>query len=261
MASKKTPICRYRYWYAKLLQLYPKRYRERFGEEMKQTFSDLCRERMESGQRLFVFVLWMFFETFAQIIRENIVLMLRQTKSIVRVLLVTGSILLVPLLAMQFTDEVNWNFSDFAAAATLLISAGLMYELVLRASGNVAYRAGGGLAVATALILVWLNLAVGLIGNENNPANLMYGGVLVIAATGALISRFEPQGMARAMLATAVAQALVPVIALIIWQPPLTLGVLGVFALNTIFVMLFIGSAWLFRRASRHRFDAALHDS
>ena len=55
--------------------------------------------------------------------------------------------------------------------------------------------------------------------------------------------------MIRRLLATALAQALVPVIALIIWQPTITLGVLAVFALNGIFVMLFAGSAFLFRRA------------
>jgi hypothetical protein len=68
---------RYRNWYAKLLRLYPKPYRERFAEGMEQTFNDLCRERVKAGQRLFSFALWTFFETSAAIIRENATTIMR----------------------------------------------------------------------------------------------------------------------------------------------------------------------------------------
>jgi len=67
-----TSIRRYRNWYAKLLRFYPKDYRERFGKPMQQTFNDLCRERREAGKGLFGFVLWMFAETSAGVIRENV---------------------------------------------------------------------------------------------------------------------------------------------------------------------------------------------
>jgi hypothetical protein len=62
---------RCRSWYAKLLRLYPKPYRERFGEAMEQTFNDLCRERAKAEKGLAGLVLWTFFETSAAIIREN----------------------------------------------------------------------------------------------------------------------------------------------------------------------------------------------
>ena len=64
-------IVRYRHWYRKLLGFYWRPYRERFAESMEQTFTDLCRERARAGEGLFAFVLWMFVETFAGIIREN----------------------------------------------------------------------------------------------------------------------------------------------------------------------------------------------
>jgi hypothetical protein len=64
-------IARYRRWYRELLRLHPKPYRERFGESMEQTFNDLCRERAETNNGLFGFVLWMFAETFAGIVKEN----------------------------------------------------------------------------------------------------------------------------------------------------------------------------------------------
>ena len=55
-------------------------------------------------------------------------------------------------------------------------------------------------------MLVWINLAVGIIGSEDNPANLMYGGVLAVGVAGAVAARFRPGGMARALAATALAQ-------------------------------------------------------
>jgi len=182
-----------------------------------------------------------------------------QSKSIVRVVLTTAFLLLLPLLAMQFTDEVAWSLADFVVAGALLLGAGFTYELVARKGGHIAYRAAVGLALAAALLLVWMNLAVGIIGSEDDPANLMYLGVLAVGLIGAVIARLEQRGMARALFATALAQALVPVIALIIWKPSITsdasgwgsAGVLGVFGLNAFFVMLFVGSALLFRRAVR----------
>ncbi len=161
-------------------------------------------------------------------------------------------ILLVPLVAMQFTDEVVWDVADFVFAGALLFGAGLTYELVARKAGNIAYRAAVGVAVTAALILVWVNGAVGIIGNEGNPANLMYFGVLAVGIIGALIARFQHNGMARTLFATALAQALVPVIALTIkvtsWGAA---GVFGVLVLNAFFVMLFVVSALLFRKAAR----------
>jgi hypothetical protein len=76
MASEPS-IRRYRNWYAKLLRLYPKPYRERFGEGMEQTFNDLCRERVKAGRGLFSFALWTLFETSAGIIRENATMIVR----------------------------------------------------------------------------------------------------------------------------------------------------------------------------------------
>lgn len=163
---------------------------------------------------------------------------------------IIGAVLLVPLLAMQFTDDVNWGLFDFAAAGALMFGAALAYELVARKGGTLAYRVATGIAVMTALVLVWINLAVGIIGSEDNPANSLYLGVLAVGAIGAGVARLRPRGMARALFGTAFAQALVPVIAMIIWKPDLTPGVWGIVALNTIFALLFVGSALLFRHSA-----------
>lgn len=69
--EREPAIHRCRNWYAKLLRLYPKLFRERFGEGMEQTFNDLCRERVKENRGLFSFAVWVFLETSAAIVREN----------------------------------------------------------------------------------------------------------------------------------------------------------------------------------------------
>jgi uncharacterized membrane protein YoaK (UPF0700 family) len=116
---------------------------------------------------------------------------------------------------------------------------------------NRAYRSAVAVALAAAVILAWLSLGVGVIGDDGDPANLMYFAVLAIGIIGAAIARFQPHGMARALIATAIAQALVAVIALIAGlgypaSPPLEILIL-----NGFFVALFVASALLFRNSAR----------
>lgn len=162
-------------------------------------------------------------------------------------------LLLLPLFAMQVTDQVVWDVADFAFFGALLVGAGVTYELAARKTGNTAYRAAVGVALAAAFILVWVNLAVGVIGTERDDANLMYGGVLAVGIIGAIIARFQPDGMARALFATALAQALVAVIALLAGLGSPWSGPGEILILNGFFVALFVGSAWLFRKAARGR--------
>ena len=80
----------------------------------------------------------------------------------------------------------------------------------------------------------------------------MYVGVLAVGIAGAVIARLRPQGMARALLAMALAQTLVAVIALIAGKHQAAISsVAEIVGLNAMFVALFVGSAWLFRRAAR----------
>ena len=60
--------------YEKLLAFYPQAFREQFAESMRQTFSDLCRERQRQARPIsFGFLFWTFGETFAGIVRENLI--------------------------------------------------------------------------------------------------------------------------------------------------------------------------------------------
>lgn len=117
---------------------------------------------------------------------------------------------------------------------------------------DTAYRFAVGLALTAALLIVWLNAAAGLIGIEDDdPANLLYAGVLAVGFVGALIARLQPRGLARASFATALAQALVGMIALGL---PNTASPVQIVIVHGVFVALFAGAASLFRYAARHGF-------
>jgi hypothetical protein len=108
-----------------------------------------------------------------------------------------------------------------------------------------------GLSIVASILLIWLSLGVGIIGSDGDPANIMYFGVIAVGIIGAIIARGKPLGMARTLIAMALAQALITVIALVgklglPWSGPLELIVL-----NGFFFAMFIGSAWLFQRSAR----------
>jgi hypothetical protein len=77
---------------------------------------------------------------------------------------VTGLFLLAPLVAMQFTTQVTWTAYDFAAAAILLTGTALLFMLALRAFPTRRGRIGAGVALACGMLLVWAELAVGIVG-------------------------------------------------------------------------------------------------
>jgi len=156
-------------------------------------------------------------------------------------------LLLLPWVAMQFTGEVNWGSADFVIFGALLFAGCGTYELTTRMTGNRAYRIGVGIAFAAAFLLVWISLTVGIIGTEGNPANLMFGGVLATGIVGSLLARFRPRGMARALAATALVQALVAAVALLAgWEMEAVI-------LPMFFAALWLASAWLFRKAAQEQ--------
>lgn len=121
--------------------------------------------------------------------------------------------------------------------------------------GQTYYRMGAALAIAAAFLQVWMNLAVGIVGEPDNAQNQGFFGVAVAAAACAFTARFEAEGMVRAMLATAGVQA---VLGLAVATAPITArvepnGVAGVLALSALFTALWLASSWLFRSSARQR--------
>ena len=126
--------------------------------------------------------------------------------------------LLVAPSVMMLREAEGWLWSpfDFAFAAALLYGTAGLIDLAIRRGGSTAYRLGAGLAVLVSFLLIWVNGAVGVIGDEDNPANLMLMGVILIALAGSALARFEAKGMARAMLVAFALTAAIAVAALVL---------------------------------------------
>lgn len=78
---------------------------------------------------------------------------------------IVAFLLLIPFLAMQFTDEVNWSLFDFAVMGILLLSTGILLDLVLRKVKTIQNRLLVGFVVLLAFFLIWAELAVGIFGS------------------------------------------------------------------------------------------------
>jgi len=122
--------------------------------------------------------------------------------------LLAAGLLALPAVAMQFTNEVNWTASDFIFAGGMFAIVGGLFELAARASRNIAYRVAVVLAVACPFLQLWITLAVGIIGSEDNPANWTYVAMVLIAASAAMVSKGDARLLSRAMLVMVAMQAL-----------------------------------------------------
>ena len=90
--------------------------------------------------------------------------MIMKNKRLIGIVITVALLLLIPLIAMQFTDEVNWTLFDFIVAGVLLLATGLMCEFVIRQVNKIEYRIAICLAILAALLLIWAELAVGIFG-------------------------------------------------------------------------------------------------
>lgn len=153
---------------------------------------------------------------------------------------------------LQAAEGWAWGPVDFVVAALLLYGTTGLIDLAIRRSGSLAYKFGVALAMLAALLLVWINGAVGVIGDENNPANLVFAGVILPAVAGSVLARFRARGMARAMLiACALNAAIAAAVPLFGWgadEPP---GTAGLTMLVSGFAAMWGLSAALFARAAR----------
>jgi len=168
--------------------------------------------------------------------------------------LITVLILGIPLVRSLFAGGWGWDIRVFllvGAVGTLLFSIGLTFQMVIRKLGTRAYRLAVGLAVGTTFLLVWGNFVQG--ADAVNPAAFNYFVTPMVGIIGAALARFQPNGMARALFVTALVQALVLAIALVIRNPqvtPWTAAVLRGFGGNAVYILFFVGSALLFRKAA-----------
>ena len=90
--------------------------------------------------------------------------MIKQNKRLIGIVLTVALLLLIPLIAMQFTNEVDWKLPDFAIMGILLLGTGLLCELVMRKVKKAGHRIALCVVILIVLLLTWLELAVGIFG-------------------------------------------------------------------------------------------------
>ncbi len=191
------------------------------------------------------FAIWIAFETMIGIVRENTTRMTQLSRTILRAALVALGLLMVPLVASQVVDGWNWGAGGFVFAYVLFFGTVLAYALIAPKMGAWAYKAGVALALATGLVMGWSNMVH--LSESDNPANLMYFGVLVLGGVGAWLARLEALGLAWALFAMAAVMAALSVIlssaAPVEIETRVAIG-------HGVFVVLFTASGLLFRHAS-----------
>lgn len=95
---------------------------------------------------------------------QNKTHMITKNKRLMGILLTVTLLLMIPLIAMQFSEDVNWSIFDFVVAGVLLLGTGLTCEFVLRKVKKIEYRLAICGAILVVLFLIWAELAVGIFG-------------------------------------------------------------------------------------------------
>lgn len=113
---------------------------------------------------------------------------------------------LAALLSIPAIFRFPWTASDFVIMGILFASVGLGIEFLVRRSGSNAFRLGSVVAVLTAFMTEWVNLAVGMIASEDNPYNLYFMAIPLVVFTAAALVRFEARRTAWIMAGAAAAQ-------------------------------------------------------
>ena len=165
--------------YKWLLKLYPHSFRRDYGEEMKYVFAESLKDAYRLRGPQGVLALWLrtvvdaVTSSISQHLNDqevrasmktDLTTTVMQNKVFAWIALATGLLLLVPLVAMQFSSRVNWTASDFVVMGTLLFGTGSLFVLAARRVER-KYWVAVGFVVGLAFLYLWAELAVGIFTN------------------------------------------------------------------------------------------------
>lgn len=166
-----------KYIYDFILALYPKSYRQEFGAEMKYVFEESLKDAYDSKEyrRIAVFWIKIIQDATQSLTRQHIESykggnsmtttnkdIIMQNKVFLWIALATAMILSLPLIAMQFTNEVDWKLLDFIIMSVLIYGTSSLFVLVARVVPR-KYRVFIALGFGAFLFLAWAHLAVGIV--------------------------------------------------------------------------------------------------
>lgn len=173
-------------------------------------------------------------------------------RRMVYVMIATVMLLMIPFTAMMFTSEVNWSPADFIIMGILIAGTGSAYIFISGISDNTSYKIAVGISAITGFLIIWINLAVGIIGDPGNQANLLYAGIFIAGIAGAIISRLKPSGLSLTLYLMSIYQLIIPLLVIIIpgIKLPQSPEITPVLLFNTFFAGLFAFAGWLFKRAA-----------
>jgi len=125
--------------------------------------------------------------------------------------------------------------------------------------GNIFYKLAVAWALLTGFLLFWVNLAGGIMGSEDNDANVMFVVVIMIGLIASTWVKFQTLEMSYVMLTLAVSHVFIVAIELIfqfgVEGPIWPFDVIGA---SCIFVVLWFCSALLFRKAAQVQYSKQL---
>lgn len=159
-------------------------------------------------------------------------------------------LLIIPLIGINVSEGWQWTGFDFVLMGAVLAAFGFAFAFISGKGSGLAYRAAVAIAAIASFLLVWVNMAVGIISDEDHPINLLFFIVPLVGLAGAFIAGFRAQGMVRAALAMAIAVLLAPVIAIVATDIAFDPGILRTFGLTSFFAMLYIVSGLLFKHSA-----------
>ena len=157
-------------------------------------------------------------------------------------------LLLAPWVAMRFTHEVAWTGSDFIVFAAMLLAACVAFEMATRVARVPSHLLASLIAIGAAFLLLWANLAVGIVDEPEHPANLLFLDVLLVGVVGAGVARLHARGMSYVLASMMLAQIAAGVIAMRMdtqESPAFVLAFTGLYAVA------WLTSALLFRKAAK----------
>jgi len=136
-------------------------------------------------------------------------------RSMISAAVVSLLLLLIPFIAMQCTTEVNWRAADFLIMGMLLLGTLTAFIWLYRNTTSILFTVASAAAVGCTFVMIWANLAVGLIGAGPHAGNLMFTGIVLLVVIGAIRSGFTAAGLEQTMYAAALGVLVIMVIALL----------------------------------------------